>query len=236
MRLAFPVVLMLFGDAWGHPSFTPRSNNRYVKLTLLRDRVRLAYSVLYGDLPAQLERRRMDTDADGRVSEAERAPLLEALGHELERTLRVELDGGGVPVRFSERVAGMDEPRVGPFPFSIDLCAWLPLTARTEHELQVYDGFALEDAGEREVVVEEGPDVHLRKGSQTRFLHSGTGPAAPIHVRFGIGRTSPPSEGRSDARSTALAVCAVFLALGSAAALVWRRVRRRPATASRTDS
>ena len=42
-----------------HQQTAPNQNNRYVKFTCMEGRLRVAYTILYGDLPAENERRKL---------------------------------------------------------------------------------------------------------------------------------------------------------------------------------
>ena len=53
MRRVFLVVAITVASAAAHVSPSVDDNNRFLKLTPLGDRVRLAYTVLFGDNPGR---------------------------------------------------------------------------------------------------------------------------------------------------------------------------------------
>src|SRR5712692_8560022 len=64
------------GRAGAHPEFSPVETNRYVKFDLTSEReVRLAYTVLFGALPAAAARREADRDSNGRIDPDEAKAL-----------------------------------------------------------------------------------------------------------------------------------------------------------------
>ena len=84
MRRAFaPVVTAVWavglaGLAWpapaaAHVAPSVGDNNRYLKLTPMGDRVRLSYTVFYGEIPGAGMRGAIDANHDGTIDRAERA-------------------------------------------------------------------------------------------------------------------------------------------------------------------
>jgi len=90
-----------------HQVPAPNQNNRYIKFTCMERQLRLAYTVLYGDLPAEGERRRMDADGDGQLSEAEARAYGALLARAVEAQITLELDGRKVSVHFAEPEVGL---------------------------------------------------------------------------------------------------------------------------------
>jgi hypothetical protein len=79
--------------AHAHFAPSPTQNNRYAKLTLLPDVVRVSYTVYFGDQPGQLERERMDANHDGVLSDDETAAFGTMILGEIGPKLYVEVDG-----------------------------------------------------------------------------------------------------------------------------------------------
>jgi hypothetical protein len=95
-------ILLVAGPAQAHPEFSAAGTNRYVTATVFHGRVDVTDARLEGALTSAEERRRLDTDGDGNVSEAERLAgeaLLRAAGPDV----GVELDGQ--PIAASLEVA-----------------------------------------------------------------------------------------------------------------------------------
>ena len=82
-------------------------NNRYLKLTPLADRIRLAYTVFYGEVPGAALRAAIDTNRDGMIDPAERQAFADDLAAELSHALDVTIDGTRRAVTWSQVVVGM---------------------------------------------------------------------------------------------------------------------------------
>jgi hypothetical protein len=147
--------------ARAHPVTSRTENNRYIKLTLIGDTLRVAYSVLYGELPSFEERREMDRDHDGQVSEAEARARADEVAATLARGAVLEVDGRRVALRFPEREVGMTDRRVAPSAFSIDLWELVPLAPRPRHDVTFETHGDLRRMGESEVRFEESPGTRL---------------------------------------------------------------------------
>src|SRR5690606_13336387 len=68
---AAALVAAAAGPAHAHVAPSEDTNNRYVKLTPMADRVRIAYTILIGHAPGRLTRPSLDRDRDGAISDAE---------------------------------------------------------------------------------------------------------------------------------------------------------------------
>src|SRR5690348_13409378 len=85
----------------GHVAPSVDDNNRYLKVTPLGDRVRLAYTVLFGQVPGATERRSIDANHDGQIDDAEAQAFADKIGSQVAATLDVDLDGAGQKVTWS---------------------------------------------------------------------------------------------------------------------------------------
>lgn len=155
--------------AGGHVAPSFEDNNRYIKLTPLGDRVRLAYTVLFGEVPGASERRTIDANRDGRIDDAEAHAFGQRLATQVAAALDVDVDGRVQPVAWSIVDVGMGTPAVDAGAFSVDLIAYVCLpTVRGKHRVVLRDRFAVPRPGETEVKVEDSPGVsieHARVGS-----------------------------------------------------------------------
>lgn len=139
-------------------------NNRYLKLTPLGDRVRLAYIVFYGERPGAGLRPTIDTSHDGAISDAEAQAFAQKLAAELAPALEVSIDGAPQQVAFRTVSAGMGSSRVAAGSFSVDLVAYLCLpSVRGRHEVRLFDRFRVARPGETEVRVEDSPGVRIER-------------------------------------------------------------------------
>jgi hypothetical protein len=161
-RLAVLLVLTAAAIARAHVAPSLDDNNRYVKLTPLGDRVRLAYTVYFGEVPGAAMRREIDADHDGKISDAESRAFAAKLGEQVRGAVDVTIDGAAAPVAWEEVDVGMQDPVVAGGSFSVDLIAWLCLpSAGGAHALVLRDRFALPRPGENELRVEDTPGVHV---------------------------------------------------------------------------
>jgi hypothetical protein len=137
-------------------------NNRYLKLTPLGDRVRLAYTVFFGEVPGARMRPTLDRDRDGTVDETEAQAYGRTLGSEVASSLEVSVDGTTQLVAWSQIAVGMGSPSVAAGSFSVDLIGYLCLpSARGKHRIQLRDRFRLPRPGETEVRIEDSPGIKV---------------------------------------------------------------------------
>jgi len=148
--------------AAAHVAPTVGDNNRYLKLTPLADRVRLAYTVFYGEVPGAALRAAIDTNRDGTIDPAERQAFADDLAAELSHALDVTIDGTRRAVTWSQVVVGMASANTAAGAFSIDLIAALCFDQlRGRHAVELRDRFALAHPGETEIRFEDSPGVTI---------------------------------------------------------------------------
>jgi hypothetical protein len=149
-------------SAFAHVAPSVDDNNRYIKLTPLGDRVRLAYTVFYGEIPGAKARATIDADHDGAISDAEGQAFGHKLADEVAAGLDLTVDGAQRKVAWAEVAVGMGTPSTTAGAFSIDLVAWICLpTPRGRHALTLHDHLALTRPGETEVKIEDSLGVTL---------------------------------------------------------------------------
>jgi hypothetical protein len=235
--------------ASAHVAPSVDDNNRYLKLTPLGDRVRLAYIIFYGEVPGARLRPALDTDHDGAISDAEGQVFGAKLGGELAAALDVSVDGAQQRLAWTTISVGMGSPRVAAGAFSVDLVAYLCFaSARGRHEVRLFDRFRVPRPGETEVRIEDSPGVRIERArvgdapdvnGSFRF----GGPGGPLsdsglELAFTAGEGAPaPADGAcpgaaAGARrgASAAVIAGVAAALGCAvaggAAVLVRRRRR----------
>src|SRR5262245_31118584 len=81
---------------WAHPlgNFTV---NHYSRLEPTIDSVQIVYVLDMAEIPTFQERRRIDADRDGHISDGEQERYADTLAEELRRNLRLSLDGMPAP-------------------------------------------------------------------------------------------------------------------------------------------
>lgn len=150
--------------ARAHVAPSVDDNNRYLKLTPLGDRVRLAYTILFGEVPGANARKDIDTDRDGTISDAEARAFADTIGKQVAAEVVLEIDGVAQPIAWASVDAGMGTPVVAAGAFSIDLVVYACLPrARGRHRVTVHDRFRVPSPGEVELIVEDSPDVAIER-------------------------------------------------------------------------
>ncbi len=142
--------------------------NRYSRIELSPQEVRLRYVLDLAEIPAFQERQTIDRDGDGAVSDPERSAHLASKGDELHGNLRLTVDGKAVQLRavssdlsFPPGQGGLDTQRV-----VIDFAASMPDGwAQTARRVEYRDGNYDERIGWREVVVRSLDGVRVFNSS-----------------------------------------------------------------------
>lgn len=250
-RISCLVAAGLAGAAAAHVAPSTGDNNRYIKLTPLGDRVRLAYTVFYGDVPGAALRHAIDANHDGAIDGAEAQAFADRIGREVAAALDATVDGAAQPVVWSEIVAGMGTPSAAGGNFSIDLVGSLCLAApRGPHAVELRDRFALTRPGETQIRFEDSPGVTVDgarvgddgfPGSEYTIIGptpalAGPGPTGGIALRFTAGPTAAAAADLACRRPAATATvppaaiagaAAAALILAGAGVSLARRARRR---------
>lgn len=147
----------------GHVAPSVDDNNRYLKVTPLRNGVRLAYTVFFGEIPGASERRSIDTNRDGRIDDDEANRFAAKLGTEVSAAIDIEVDGAAQRIIWDLVSAGMGSDAVNAGSFSIDLVAFACGSTAGSHKILVRDQFRIPRPGETEVKVEDSPGVTIQR-------------------------------------------------------------------------
>ena len=166
MRRGLVVAITLVASSVAaHVAPSVDDNNRYLKLTPQKDRVRLAYTVFFGENPGARMRPGLDTDRDGTISDPEAQTFGDTIGREVAAALDVTVDGTQTKVAWSQIVVGMGSSGVRAGSFSVDLIAYFCLPhLGGRHTLQLRDRYRLVRPGETEVKIEDIPGVVIQTG------------------------------------------------------------------------
>jgi len=233
-RLLGLLVLAVTGSALtagAHVAPSVDDNNRYLKLTPLGDRIRLAYTVFFGEVPGAQTRPSIDTNHDRTISDAEAQTFGDHLAGEVAAALDVDINGHPQRVTWSQVAVGLNTPSIAAGSFSVDMIAYLCLGGRGAHRVQLRDRFRLLRPGETELKVEDSPGIsieHARVGvaddpdHDYRFVGPG-GPLADdgLDLAFTAGDKAPiSSEGCSAAGVSAPARSRGWLVWIGAGAIV----------------
>ena len=161
LKAALAVVAVTVLSAHVAPSVD--DNNRYLKVTPLRDGFRLAYTVFFGEIPGASERRNLDGNRDGRIDEAEAKRFADKLGAEVADALTLDTNGAAQRVRWSQVTPGMGSDAVAAGSFSIDLVTFVCTGPGPRHHIRIRDQFRIPKPGETEVKVEDSPGVTIQR-------------------------------------------------------------------------
>jgi hypothetical protein len=156
------VAALAVRPADAHVAPSVGDNNRYLKMTPLGDRVRLAYTVFYGERPGAELRTAIDANRDGAIDDAESQAFGARIADQLAAALELTVDGAPRPVTWSQVVVGMGTPSASAGTFSIDLIAAICVTPpRGSHAIELRDRFELAHPGETEIRFEDSPGVAI---------------------------------------------------------------------------
>jgi len=187
MRRALVLAITLASRAApAHVAPSVDDNNRYLKVTPLGDRVRLAYTVFFGEVPGATTRQSIDTNRDGSISESEGQTFGTKLATDVAAALDVTIDGGPTKVTWSQVDVGMGSPQTAAGAFSIDMVVYFCLPSpRGKHAVLIADRFRIPRPGETEVKVEDSPGItihHARIGAVDDPAHDYrfVGPGGPL--------------------------------------------------------
>jgi hypothetical protein len=240
-------ITLIATGAAAHVAPSVDDNNRYLKLTPQRDRIRLAYTVFFGEVPGARMRPGLDTDRDGTISDGEAQVFGDKLGAEVAAALDVAVDGVQIKTAWTQVVAGMGSPSVKAGSFSVDLIAYFCLaTHGGRHELKLRDRFRLLRPGETEVKIEDIPGIAIETGrigpaNDPRHEYRFVGPGGPladdgIDLVFDASDQAPSGGAPCGAAAAKqpgdkiglLATGAIAVVVGAVAVVLWRRRRRSP--------
>ncbi|HET9989870.1 MAG TPA: hypothetical protein VFQ65_15165 [Kofleriaceae bacterium] len=180
------VVVAITASAAAHVAPSVDDNNRYLKITPFGDRVRLAYTVFFGEVPGAIARRDIDTNRDGQLSEAEGHAFGVAIASQVAAGLQVEVDGKVEVMPWASVDVGLGTPQVAAGSFSVDLIGYACLpTARGRHQLVVHDRYRIAHPGETEVKVEDAPGIaidkaHVGPANDPSHDYRFAGPGGPL--------------------------------------------------------
>jgi hypothetical protein len=158
------VIAVAFSSALALAHVAPAvdDNNKYFRLTPLGDRVRLAYTVFFGEVPGAIARKSIDANGDGKISEAEAHAFGQALSGRVAAGLELEVDGAVRPIQWQAIDVGMGTPDVAAGSFSVDLVTYACFASPLgRHHIHVRDRFAVERPGESEAMLEDSPGVDV---------------------------------------------------------------------------
>lgn len=250
MRWATVAALVLVGSftarAIAHVAPSVDDNNRYLKITPQADRIRIAYTVFFGEVPGAALRPALDTDRNGAISDAEADAYGARVAADVIGSLELAIDGRSQRFAWKQISVGLGSPDVANAgSFSIDMIAYvcIPPTSRT-HDVLLRDRFRVPKPGETEVRVEDGPGitVSVAKIAGADALANDfkfVGPGGPLsdeglHVVFTASGTAP-RDGCSGATAPAvtsrglpwLPISIAVLAVVCTGVLIAIRRRRR---------
>jgi hypothetical protein len=239
------VVAMATRPATAHVEASVDVNNRYLKLTPLGDRVRLAYTIYFGEVPGAALRRQIDRDGDGLVEDGEASAFGREVATGVHPAVSVTLDGVAQPLRWTSVDVGMGTPEVRAGSFAVDLIAVICIAGRGEHELVLRDEYPLPVPGETELFVETGLGVKVVRqtlagsaviGESVKFRGAGGPLTEGWTVRVAIGDAAP-SAGDCAAAGAAspatpasrgwLVAAAIAVVTGLGVGIAYGRWRRR---------
>jgi hypothetical protein len=243
ITLATLAVAGAMGSAAAHVAPSETENNRYLKITPAADRVRLAYTVFYGEEPGRQFRAQIDADHDGQVSDAEAHAFGIARSADVAAAMEVTLDGKTLPIGWQTVAVGMGSPQTSAGSFSIDFITTVCTSGSGTHTLLLRDRFRIPNPGETEAKVEDalGIDIdhtHIGVIQDPSNDYKFVGPGGPlmddgITVAFTVTDKAPMQDAacKSAAAPTSktkprIVFAAIGAGIGLGVAIVMARKRR----------
>lgn len=145
--------------ARAHLEFSPALVNRYLSVKVVGEDLFVFESLLFGALPAAHERKRIDSDGNGRLSDGEVKAAADRWLAEGNRLTSTRLDGQPLPyIQADVVLAGGDA--VGPDHLEIDLLATAKVS-RQPHTLVLDPRREPPQSGETEVMADLAADWQL---------------------------------------------------------------------------
>jgi hypothetical protein len=159
-RLLVLAITLAAAVARAHVAPSVDDNNRYIKVSPAADRVRVAYTVFFGEVPGAQTRPSLDANHDGTLSDEEGQAFGVKLAGQVGSSLELTIDGTIQPVAWTTVAVGLGSPQVAAGSFSVDMVAWACLPrVRGRHTLGLRDRFRVPHPGETEIKVEDGPGI-----------------------------------------------------------------------------
>lgn len=240
MRCALVAVIAVTAVAEAHVAPSVDDNNRYLKVTPQADRVRLAYTVFFGEVPGAGLRPSLDTNKDGIVDDREAQVFGDRVAADVLAALEVAVDGAQQRLAWKAVSVGMGSPQTrGAGSFSVDMIAYV-CTGRGRHSVHVRDWFRVPKPGETEVRVEDGLGITVERAriggasalnNDFKFVGPG-GPLADdgLDIIY-VASDRAPASGECKMPAAQSRVPWVPIAIGAgvlaAAAIAFARSRRR---------
>jgi hypothetical protein len=211
--VAVGAVTTLVGIAWlatitpahAHVQASVDENNRYLKLTPMGDRVRLAYTIFLGERPGATLRRRLDRDRDGQLDDDEARAYGKEIAALVHPAVSVTLDGKAARIAWTTLDVGLGTPSVAAGAFSVDLVGWVCATGDS-HRMVLVDTVELEKPGETEVRLEDAPGVIFGVRSiggkafdtlETKWTGAGGPLTTGLDLAYSVdGAAARPADGR----------------------------------------
>ena len=157
------VAITLGGSARAHVAPSVDDNNRYLKVTPQADRVRLAYTVFFGEVPGAALRPQLDTNQDGSVDEREAQTYGNRVAADVLAAFEVAVDGKQQRLAWKQIVVGLGTSSTRGGSFSVDMIAYVCTEVGGRHQVHVRDRFRVPKPGETEVRVEDGLGIKVER-------------------------------------------------------------------------
>lgn len=241
--LAIAAAIAVATPAHAHVAPAVGDNNRYLKLTAMGDRLRLAYTIFYGEVPGGALRQTLDANRDGALDDRETQPLGERVARDVAAAVHLSVDHLPQPIVWSQVVVGLGTPSARGGAFSIDLVAWICAPSGTgAHALSLRDGYAIDRPGETEVKLEDSPGVaitasHIGGADDEQHDYKLVGPSGALETSgldatYTIDGKAPRTHDAVCAapaadRPFAIIAAIAIIAAAIAALAIYARLRRR---------
>ena len=138
--------------------------NRYSRLDLYSDAVRIRYVLDMAEIPAFQELPQIDTNGDGDLSRSENDAYLAFKSPEIAANLQLEIDGSPQTLSVLSSTVGYPEGQAGLRTLRLTLVLDAPLSG-SDAQLKYHDDNYADRVGWKEVVVRPADGVELKRSS-----------------------------------------------------------------------
>jgi len=138
--------------------------NRYSRLDLYSDAVRIRYVLDMAEIPTFQELPQIDTNGDGELSQSENDAYMAAKSREIAGKLELAIDGSRQPLRVLSSTIGYPAGQAGLRTLRLTLVLDAPVSG-SDARLEYRDGNYADRVGWKEVVVRPADGVLLRGSS-----------------------------------------------------------------------
>ena len=187
--VAVGTVAVLLWASLGHAHrLSGMQVGRYLRLDVENTRISGRYNINFENVPAFGERKWMDRDEDGQISEEEGISYADSLLPELQDSAKFELDGRRLKVTLTNGRVELGKKTIIPEPFQVIFDIELaPVELKGIHRLDFWDTIYVDDAPPKVLVQVRGDRQMLKQWhGEKRMFWDRSGTSAVVNAPFSL--------------------------------------------------